>query len=103
MKTLSLPLSMPRATTLLAATGGVLALGALSGCATSPGNSSAPDSAARLDWHDPDFYAPSHDRRSIVLPPPPFTGFSPDGKTAPLLPTRQRPAPGPAESTPSAP
>ncbi|MCU0792704.1 MAG: hypothetical protein MUE42_07600 [Opitutaceae bacterium] len=100
MNTRSLPVFMSRATLLLVATGGALALGALSGCATSPGNSSAPDSSVRLEWQDPDFYAPAHDRRSIVLPPPPFTGFSTDGKTAPLLPTRQRPASDPASATP---
>lgn len=66
------------------------------GCATAPnGPASTAERTDRSDaawrWHDPEFYTPAHDRRAIVLPPPPFTGFSADGKVTPLLPNQPRP------------
>lgn len=88
---------------------------ALSGCATASGDAASssrvavsaasattatPPASANLGynlgygWHDPKFYQPWFDPSSIVLPPPPFTGFSADGKIAPMLPTRPRPAGG---------
>lgn len=84
---------------------------ALPGCATASGDAASssrvavsaasattatPPASANLGygWHEPKFYQPWFDPSSIVLPPPPFTGFSADGKIAPMLPTRPRPAGG---------
>lgn len=82
---------------------GLLAVSALLvGCDTAPGGlgslppqeatATGKPSQLAYGWHDPAFYQPWHDASAVILPPPPFTGFDGDGRTAPMLPTRRRPA-----------